>query len=257
LRLKETTGEKVTMMHGRIAHGSQFTDEGRKELPTAYYGPESGAGLVLRLHRQDRERDPAKPSLKAGIIGLGAGTLAAYGQKGDRFRFYEINPAVTAVSERFFSFCRNSKGSVEVIHGDARIMLEAELARKEPQHFDILVVDAFSSDAIPIHLLTRECFELYRKHLKPDGLLLFHITNRFLDLAPVVRGHAQNAGMEIVRVNSSADSDKGIWKADWMVMGSNAACSALRKSVRETGASGGNSLVWTDDFAALWQVIKR
>ena len=193
-------------------------------------------------------------------MGLGTGTLASYGTKGDTFRFYEINPEVIRLSDKFFSFRRDSAARVDVVVGDARIVMEKELKMKNPKRFDVLIIDAFSSDAIPVHLLTRECFALYWQHLEPDGLLLFHITNRFLDLAPVVRAQAKVIGCQTELVKSVAVPEAAIGKADWMILTNNGRFFALdevKKKLDTEPAPGAESLLWTDDFVSLWQILKR
>jgi hypothetical protein len=253
-------GAKRTLMHGRVVHGSQYTDPDRRRWPTTYYGPDSGAGLALRLHPRRLAAAPLERSLRVGIVGLGTGTLAAYGEKGDTFRFYEINPEVIALSDRWFSFRRESGARLEMVPGDARIMLESELKRHEPQRLDVLLIDAFSSDAIPIHLLTRECFAIYRQHLNPDGILLVHVTNRFLDLAPVVRAQGESMGLRTALVNSPADDQRGVGKADWMILTNNGRfldSVAVRAKLAPAPAPHSPPLIWTDDFAGLWQILKR
>lgn len=258
LRQAEKEGEKLTLMHGRVAHGSQYTDGSRSTSAIAYYGIESGAGLALNQHPLRKHPELRKRTLKVGVVGLGTGTVAAHGHPGDTFRFYEINPDVIHISDRYFRYRRTSAARVEIVPGDARIMMEAELQRNEPQKFDVLMIDAFSSDAIPIHLLTRECFGLYRRHLNPDGLLLFHITNRFLDLTPVVATHAREAGLEAVMISSKPDPARGIWRADWLVVTSNREfLDQPEIRTRTQAVDGTGPLLWTDDFAGLWHVTRN
>ena len=146
------------LTHGTINHGEQFLDPKRRREPTTYYGPASGIGMVLR------DLSGGGP-IKVGVIGLGTGTIAAYGRAGDTYRYYEINPLVIQIARRYFTYLSDTKAKVEIALGDARLSLE----REQPQNFDVLAVDAFSSDSIPVHLLTREAFALYLRHLKPDG----------------------------------------------------------------------------------------
>lgn len=181
-----TPEEVVKLKHGRIIHGLQFTSDLRRREATSYYVPRSGIGLTLERHPRRR----AGESLRVGVVGLGVGTLAAYARPGDTFRFYEINPEVIALSAGFsptFTYLRDSPAHVEVVPGDARLALE----REPPRDFDVLAVDAFSSDAIPVHLLTREALLVYLRHLRgPNGVVAFHVSNRYLDLRPVVKGLA-------------------------------------------------------------------
>ena len=236
LRLRERTsiaGPQREMRHGRITHGFQFIEQSKRAWPTSYYGPLSGVGLAI-----NKLSHPAN----IGVIGLGAGTLAAYGKPGDRIRFYEINPDVIALSKNYFSFQRDSAAKVEVIEGDARMRLEQE---PRPLEFDLLAVDAFSSDAIPTHLLTSECARIYRRHLKPGGVLAIHISNQSLDLAPVVAGMARYLGMQTIRIDSPEDQSHGTSTASWMLL-----------SGKSDAAPPPSTAVWTDDHVSLWRIMR-
>ncbi len=231
LRVTER-GDRRVLNHGQVIHGSQFVAGKKRSWPTTYYGRESAVGQVLaRRHPQ-----------RVGVIGLGTGTLAAYGRAGDVFRFYEINPAVVELARRYFTFLVDSPATIEVALGDARLVLE----REQSQQFDILVVDAFSSDAIPAHLLTAECAAVYRRHLRPEGLLLLHISNQALDLWPVARGLAARLGWPARRVITPGDDTQGTNRAVWAVMPSSPPAAAEPAPV-----------VWTDDFVSLWSVRVR
>ena len=216
----------------------QFTGPAQRRTPTAYYGAGSG---VERAFRNARER--ADTPLRVGIIGLGVGTLAAYGEASDEFVFYEINRAVTAAANTSFTFLSDSAAEVSVVHGDARISLEQALRVAGSEQFDLFIVDAFSSGAIPTHLLTAEAGEVYREHLKPRGTAAFHISNRFLDLAPVVRGLGAEMGMRTALHESPADEQGGLIASTWVLLSPGEDQSAER-------------IRWTDDFAALSQVLK-
>ncbi len=178
------------LTHGNTLHGAQFTSARKHGQPTTYYGPESGMGLAIRHHG-------ARGPIRVGAVGLGVGTAAAYGRKGDEFRFYEINPEVLRLAESWFTYLSDTSAEVGVVLGDARVSLE----RDPPQGYDVIVLDAFSSDAIPVHLLTREAFEIYRSHLKPDGTIAVHISNAYLDLRPVVFAQADHLGLSRVLVS--------------------------------------------------------
>ncbi len=260
LRLEERgTGadRKLELIHGRVVHGSQFLAPERRRWPTAYYGPNSAIGLAMKRH--PRRFDQGDASLRVGVIGLGAGTIATYGVEGDYFRFYEINPDVIRISEEYFSYRKDSAATVDVIAGDARVRMESESAVNELQRFDILAVDAFSSDAIPIHLLTAECVETYSRHLRTDGVLLFHISNQTLNLEPVVRGLAETRESTALSIRDPGDRARGVSPSAWMIVTDNEEFlvdeviqeAAVRATDRTT-----RSLVWTDDFAGLWQVLK-
>jgi hypothetical protein len=189
------------MEHGGIEHGSQYLDLERRREPISYYGRSSGVALALARQRQ------LSPSghLAVGIVGLGAGAIAAYGESGDRFRFYEINPQVLTLAHTEFTYLSDSQANVSVALGDARLVLE----REAPQAYDALIVDAFSGDAIPIHLLTREAVQVYRNHLTPSGVLLFHISNRFVDLQPALARLAVEEGLDARYVYDDPDGDTG------------------------------------------------
>lgn len=192
-------------------------------------------------------------------VALGVGTLATYGQKGDYFRFYVINPAVIWLSENLFTYVRNSAAQVDIIPGDARVMMEAELKQSRPQNLDILIVDAFSSDAIPVHLLTRECFSVYRKHLKAEGLLLVHITNGFLNLYPVIHTQGDIAGFNSEMIFYPPNNiQAGLLDATWVVLGMNvkflSRSEVSSKLSKYTGAYI-KTAPWSDDFTNLWQVL--
>ena len=207
-----------------------------------------------RLAAQDEQR-----RLRVGVVGLGAGTIAALAQPGDYIRFYEINPDVLKIARGYFTFLKDTPAAVEVITGDARVQMEAEVALNELQRFDILAVDAFSSEAIPIHLLTRECLDTYWRHVRPEGLLLFHISNESLNLEPVVRGLARQSNRSALYIPNQADTGRGVSTASWMVLTNNrdfldlAEVQAATKPPPEPQAP---PLLWRDDFASLWQVLR-
>jgi hypothetical protein len=264
LRIQEQTdsnGPKRLLTHGRVTHGFQYLDPEKRDWPTAYFGPQSGIGLAMRDHPRRQAGSEAEQALKVGVIGLGAGTIAAYVRPGDALRFYELNPQVATVAKDYFTYEKDAPGSVEVVLGDARVQLERELAEGRPQHYDVFAVDAFSSGAIPTHLLTRECAEVYRQHLKPDGLLLFHISNQSVDLVPVVRGLADALGMQAMLVETAPDESHGISRSTWMILTKNdkfrgkPEVLAMARS-SESSTSSRTALAWTDDFASLWRVLK-
>jgi len=243
----ETTAYTRTLYHGTITHGTQvFTDELRM-TPTTYYGHDSGVGLALDLCCDQRPR-------RVGIIGLGTGTLAAYGRKGDVFRFYDINPLVEKIARYRFTYIRETPADVEIAPGDARLSLAAEPS----QAYDILVVDAFSGDAIPVHLLTREAFQLYLRHLRPDGILAVHVSNQFLDLPPVVRQEADAAGLRSLLVSSAEDEEIGVYSSDWVLVTRNNDFLTLQevaRSGKQINPLPGLRL-WTDDYNSLLPLLK-
>jgi spermidine synthase len=189
------------------------------------------------------------------VIGLGTGTLAAWGKPGDVFKFYELDPQVLAVAQSEFTYLRDSRATIETALGDARLTLEREL----PQRFDILVIDAFSSDSIPVHLITREALALYLKHMQPDGIIAFHVTNRYLDLPPVVKMIADANGMPSVLVEHDPDeSDERYSRTDWTLVTNDRSflqSSALVQARTEVEVPPRLSL-WTDDFNNLLRILK-
>ncbi len=237
-------GRTRTLYHGTVQHGAQYLDARRTE-PTAYFGPESGAGLVLRFCRESPKR--------VGIIGLGAGTLAAYAKPGDSFRFYEINPQVIDLAKSYFTFLSDSKAPVDISLGDARLSLERETG--EP--YDIFLADAFSGDAIPVHLLTTEAFDLYLRRLKPSGVLAVHVSNQYLDLPPVVAELASAHGLTARLVESPKDVAHLYSQADWIVMSRDPAFfSRPEMAAAKPIALRPGLRLWTDDYNNLAQVFK-
>jgi len=254
LRVKEygSPGEESylrRLVHGAIMHGEQYQYDGRRRLITTYYQPSSGIGAAI-LSAQDRP-------LRVGVIGLGTGTIAAYGREGDVYRFYDIDPHVVALAKSEFSFLADSAARIELSLGDARLAME----REPPQRFDVLAVDAFSSDAIPVHLITREALGVYLRHVTPHGIVAFHVSNRFLDLVPVVariaREHAVHA--VVVRDEPDDDDDSLRSKSDWVLVSRDAA--ALQApAIVDAGAVPAEDRpdwrTWTDDYSNLIQILK-
>ena len=237
-----------TLMHGTIMHGRQYLGPDSRRTPTTYYTETSGIGRLLE------KLNPRLAPLKVGVIGLGTGTLAAYGAKGDVFRFYDINPAVLEIAQRDFSFLKDSDAAIELVLGDARLSLE----REPVQNFDVLAIDAFSSDAIPVHLITAQALELYRRHMKPGGVIAFHVTNRFLELAPVVELLARTQGLHVLRIEDGGGENPLASISDWVLLSDNAALLAdpqLADAATPIPPRPGSRL-WTDDFNNLVQVLK-
>jgi hypothetical protein len=236
-----------TLIHGNIQHGTQYfgSDQFRHD-PTTYYTHNTGIGLALDLCCKGKPR-------RVGAVGLGAGTLAAYGLPGDVFRFYEINPRVELIANNVFTYLRESQAKIEIAHGDARLSMEAE----PPEHYDVIAVDAFSGDAIPVHLLTAEAIELYQRHLRPGGIVAFHISNQYLDLAPVVKQQADHAGLRAVIISTSDDPDAGAFAADWVLVTANEKFLAIRK-VSDASAEifpRPGLRLWTDDYSSLLPIL--
>jgi hypothetical protein len=232
------------LINGTIEHGIQFLSPSRRLEATTYYGAESGVALALRAAGQ------AGP-VKVGIIGLGAGTIAAYGRSGDQYTFYEINPLVVELAKNQFSFLRQSPAQVTVVPGDARLSLEQQAS----QEFDMLAVDAFTSDAIPIHLLTREAFALYVRHIKPTGIIAVHVSNRYLDLVPVVRGAAAALNLKAVVIDSPGNDSRAIYRATWVLVGREDGLVAQLPGRSRNNAES-NQAVWTDDYSSILGLFK-
>ncbi len=190
-----------SMYHGPIMHGGQLLGDSFRNTPADYFGPTSGYGRVFQSLREMRRKQP----LSVGIIGLGAGVVAAWMQPGDALVFYEISPRVVDIARREFTFLADTPARTELVMGDGRLSLE----REPPRGYDVLGVDAFSGDSIPMHLVTREAMALYLKHIKPDGVIVFQATNRFINLLPVVRRLAGEFGLEAVNVADVPDAEEG------------------------------------------------
>lgn len=240
--LNDTTRQ---LYHGSIKHGEQYLSEARRREPTAYYGRTSGVGLAINATRRQGH--------KVGVIGLGAGTLAVYGQAGDSYRMYEINPDVIDLAKSEFTFVSDSKASVEMVLGDARLSME----REQPQMFDVLAVDAFSGDSVPVHLLTTEAISVYLRHMRPSGIIAFHVTNRFLNLPPVVESIARSHGLHVAHIRDENDNPL-LRNTDWVLVATDPAVLATSEIQRR--AKPIQPILglkpWTDDFNNLFAILK-
>ena len=237
------------LMHGATTHGLQLM--ARPGTATTYYGEHSGVGLAIAQLPADRGR-------RLGLVGLGTGTLAAYGRAGDYLRIYEINPAVERLARGPFTFLARCPAKVDVVMGDARLTMEREVAEGRSQQFDLLALDAFSSDAIPVHLLTREAFAIYLKQVKPDGVIAVHISNRYLDLEPVVNELARHFGLKTASV-SDEELDWWAYASTWILVTKNEALlarDAIRDATDEPLKGPQAHVEWTDDHASLYQILK-
>lgn len=241
------------LMHGATTHGFQFTAPDRAFSATSYYGPNSGVGLALNHLAKNGPK-------RLGVVGLGTGSLAAYGLKGDTVRLYEINPAVEELARDPFTYLAKSPAKIDVVMGDARLVMERELALGQPQQLDLLALDAFSSDAIPVHLLTREAFATYLKHLKPDGVIAIHISNRYLDLQPIVERLATEFGLASACISDEPVDDWWLYSTTWMLVTRNRALLAEADIVAGTEAPAKThraaNTLWTDESASLYPIMK-
>jgi SAM-dependent methyltransferase len=239
-----------TLVHGGIMHGGQLLDPELRLQPSSYFGPHSGYGRMFASL-------PDAPR-KVGVIGLGAGSIIAYARQGDTFRFYEINPQVVELARREFTFLTDTPAKIEVVLGDGRLSLEREAS----QQFDVLAMDAFSGDSIPLHLLTREAMGIYMRHLKPGGVLAFQATNRFINIVPVVASLAAEYGLTAVLISDSSDSEEG---ADYWISGTDQILVTSNRALLEAEriSEAGEVLaappgfrIWTDNFNNLLRVLK-
>ncbi len=255
LRVKQTAPppQGITqrmLLNGAIQHGTQLFAPGLDRTPTTYYAQDSGIGLALRLCCEGRPR-------RIGVIGLGAGTLAAYGRPGDRIRFYEINPLVRPIAENLFTYLRDSTNTgakITYAEGDAR----GSLDRESPQNFDVLAVDAFSGDAIPLHLLTTQALQVYRRHLAAGGILAFHVSNQYLDLAPEIALLAASVGMHARLVDTPPNAALGEFRATWVLLTAAPeffAQPAIASATQDVPAIPGLKL-WTDDYSSLLPILQ-
>jgi SAM-dependent methyltransferase len=236
-----------TLFNGIIEHGQQVYRVDLDTAPTTYYGRTSGVGLAVELCCGEGPR-------RIGVIGLGTGTMAAYGRPGDVVRFYDINPAVEPIARHYFTYLGKSRAHVEIVNGDARLSLAAEA----PQRYDVLAIDAFSGDAIPVHLITSEALELYRRHLQPNGVIAFHVSNRYLNLAPVVKQLADHARLKSVLIANGDDDKRDVFSSDWVLVTANQAfIDALRYSRDREDITVPRGLRrWTDDYNSLLPILR-
>ena len=236
-----------TLVHGTINHGSQFFNEVYRHEPVTYFCPQSGIGRAMHAQQGAPRR--------IGILGLGCGTLAAYGRPGDLIRIYEINPLVLEIANRDFTYLRDTRATVEIAMGDGRLALEAEPS----QRFDLLVMDAFSGDSVPVHLITSEAFRAYFRHLKPDGILAVNMTNSYLDLEPVMERAAASLGKAAYAYQFEPDlGDNICFSCSWALIMDRVTMAA------HPGLEHGGTLLephpkfrtWTDDFSNMFGILK-
>ena len=244
MRIDDTDTRYRSLVHGAILHGEQWLSEKYRRSATTYYKTSSGIGRVLLAFE-------GKP-IKVGIIGLGAGSIAVYGDGDDTYKFYDIDPAVEEVAYKWFTYLMDCPCRTQVVLGDARLSLEREPA----QGFDVLAVDAFSGDAIPTHLITVEAFTEYLRHMKPGGVIVFHVSNRFLDLKPVLLAIAEKHGLEYAYLHESGEN--GGTTSDWVAMTKDKSF-ILKPSIVEATepvAPRPDWRIWTDAYTSLVQVFK-
>lgn len=272
---EEGLARRLTLKHGRIIHGFQLTNPIVRNLPTSYYGPRSGIGMAIRKHP---ERQTPDRQFRLGVIGLGVGTIASYlnatilervgkvpyvgprpRSEPDLAVIYEINPLVEDWAERYFTFLEDARSrgaSIVEYSGDARIVMERQLHEGRDQHFDLLVVDAFSSDAIPIHLLTRESFEIYRRHLHPNGILAINVSSRHLRLAPVVYRLAEEIDLHPLFFSNRKDPNVGVYRSDWVLLTNNEQFLSDPEVRTSRLFDQPVGPLWTDDYSSIIPLLR-
>jgi SAM-dependent methyltransferase len=244
-RIDDVETKYRSLVHGAILHGEQWLSEKYRRSATTYYKPTSGIGRTLLTFE-------GKP-IRVGVIGLGAGSLAVYGDGDDVYRFYDINPNVEYVARNWFTYLGDSSAKIEVVLGDARLSLE----REAPQNYDVIAVDAFSGDSIPVHLITVEAFDEYLRHLKPDGVIAFHVSNRFLDLKPVLLAIAEKHLLQYAFLHETAED--GGTTSDWVVL-TRSKPFILKPSIVDATvpiAPRPDWRIWTDSYNNLFQVFRQ
>jgi predicted membrane-bound spermidine synthase len=237
------------LYHGQILHGVQFRDPVLARKPTSYYVNGTGLDIALR----DHPRRARGETLTIGVVGLGTGTVAAMAGPGDRIRFYELDPDVVRIAQSYFTYLRDTAATVDIVLGDGRLSIEREVRDPARQHvYDVLALDAFSGDAVPVHLLTREAFALYSRMLKEDGIVAINISNRFLDLRPVARALAASGGMEMRHVQRAKDAGPASTESDWLLLTANQ--TFLSRFLRRT--TDDRQVLWTDSFSSILSVLQ-
>ncbi|MBN8579906.1 MAG: fused MFS/spermidine synthase [Anaerolineae bacterium] len=249
-------GDGYVMIHGVTIHGTQYLAPEWRDEPTIHFARNSGLGLVLENHPKQGN------GMRMGVLGLGIGMMTTYAGQGDSVRYYEINPAVVEYAEGkggYFSFLLDSPADVSVVTDDARLALERELAEGNLQNFDVLILDTFSSDAIPAHLITKEAFAIYLQHMTPDGILIAHISNRHIDLRPVLYGLAQEFGLTGLVVDTGGEDALDSYPSRFVILSPNPQSlqiPELQARAVPLDDSYGTVRLWTDDYSNLFQIIR-
>ncbi len=246
------------LIDGTTSHGAQYLQPPLSAMAQSYYRPGTGAALAMqhflpsalsRNINQLRQR-------QFGLVGLGAGALAVYGKPGDTMRFYELNPAVIKVATEYFSYLSDSAAAIDIIPGDARLSLAEQLQQGSGQ-FDVLVLDAFSSDSIPQHLLTIEAMQLYWQHLQSDGVLAVHVSNNYLDLTSLLRNQAAKLGVQAYFIATAAEGINPA--AEWVLITGNQrfiSQSVIQQALSPWPSALNREVSWTDQRSNLLQVLK-
>ena len=249
------SGKIRLLLHGRINHGLQYTEPTKAQASTSYYGLESGAGVALKKYREINKQDSEK--IRMGVIGLGVGTLAIYGQNRDDIRFFEINPDVEYLARKYFTYLNNSLAATDVVIGDGRLLLEAE-EQKGADPYDVLVLDAFSDDAIPVHVITKEAFMVYKSRLKKNGIIVANISNSYLDLTPVIKQLAIHHEMEYAIISDDGNPTRNLAPSLWAILTTNKSFlnDSVFKDKRIPNSEIKDLKLWTDNYSNLFNVLR-
>ncbi|MGK0306322.1 MAG: MFS family permease [Gammaproteobacteria bacterium] len=253
LTVKDITEGNVNerrLIDGTTSHGSQSLPLSKSAVPLSYYRPGTGVQLVIEELSSDSK-------LQVGIIGLGVGALAAYGQSGDHYTFYEINPLVSDFAHKYFSYLDRSQAEVEVKLGDARVSLQHELDLGQNNGFDLLIIDAFSGDLIPTHLMTHEAFLLYQQHIKTQGVMALHLSNRHLSLLPVIVQHSNTLDMQVMLFETPGNGNEH--DAQWVVLTNNSRITQSPNLIYKQSVISKEQykkVLWTDDYSSLLPILK-
>jgi hypothetical protein len=244
------------MVHGITVHGVEYIEPSLHRQPTAYYTEQSGVGLAILNHPRRGQ------GMRVGLVGMGIGTLAVYSQPGDFYRLYEINPAVIRLAEGeggYFTFVKDSPATIDIIAGDGRISLERELQSGGSNQFDILILDAFSSDSVPVHLIDKEAFAIYLEHLKPDGLLAIHLTNNYIDFRPVAWKLAEYYGLRMAYIPNSGDGQT-VYTSQWVLLARDPSMldiPAIAERIDRDNNFNKNLQLWTDAYNNLFELLRK
>jgi hypothetical protein len=246
-------GEILILSHGRIVHGTQLKNEKYKHIPLTYYGYKSGIGLLLKNKKEIFGRN-----LKIAAVGLGVGSVAAYGTPNDFIRFYEINPAVLKYANRYFTYLKDCRSQIDVVLGDARIQMENEIKKGRKHFYDVIIIDAFSGDSVPMHLITIEAMKIYLKLLKKDGVLAFHTSNNELKIEVLVYNMAKKLNLTPLRIKSGHERHMGILKSYWVLVSNNKNLQKVKavKKGKIPWSKNIKQVIWTDNYGSLLQILK-
>ena len=247
-------GEIRCLINGTIIHGCQFALRDFASLPTTYYGKKSGVGLAMTSLREKKGQQP----LHIGSIGLGVGTIATYGKKGDTIRFYELNPLDISIAENKFSYLKNSFATINIVPGDGRLSLEKELKENTNSKFDLLIVDAFSDDAIPVHLLTKEAFAMYLRHMAPEGIIAVNISNAYVNLSPVLAHLSDYFNLQRSFVLNAEEKNTYETSSEWVLLSKNKAILQTKEinQMKNKNVRLKKIRLWTDDYSNVAELLK-